>query len=102
MRKYGLVIDTEAIGKGMYNLIEERGQDAIVAFGMLPAEVMEMLERLIREKVINTAAGQYGLQSDEIELYVDEKKIKEIVNDITHQVCVEIYRAASAAGKMMV
>ena len=105
----GLKVNTDAIGEGIYRIICQQGQEAIVAFGMIPVEFIEVLEKQLREKIIALAAKQHEATPPDFEsvlnqhhLKVDEKLIKETMAPIVHEVSIAIFRAASNAGKMMV
>jgi hypothetical protein len=90
----GLTIDARAIGAGLYRIIEQRDQAALVAFGMLPADLMEMLNGVLREKFVSLAQAQ-GKQLPEAEL-------KDLVSDTEKKVCSAIYSAAAEKGRMLV
>ena len=45
-----LNINTAAIGAGIYALICDANQEAIVAFGMIPKPFIDLLEKSLREK----------------------------------------------------
>lgn len=104
MNMHGLNVDADAIGAGLYRIIQERGQEAIVAFGMIPADLMDMVRKQLRDKVIEEAGKKVGATAQELELMgvVDDSKVSRIVRDIEHQVCLGIYKAASDAGGMVV
>jgi hypothetical protein len=90
----GLKINAAAIGAGLYDIIEQRDQAALVAFGMLPADLMNMLKQQLCDKFTTLAKAQGA------ELPADE--LKELVRDTEHQVAVAIYAEASRKGKMIV
>lgn len=102
MKINGLLIDEQNIANGLYAIICEQGQDHIVAYGMIPAEIMECLAKLLREKMIALAAAQRRMTAEEFAPYVDEAIIKDMIQKISHEVCIGIYRAAKEAGKMLV
>jgi hypothetical protein len=104
MKTNGLNVDTKAIACGLYKIICERDQAAIVAFGMLPADIMESTDKMLCEKIIAIAAKQNGISPEVLELtgLVDQTKVKKIAQEIMHEISVEIYRCASKAGKMCV
>lgn len=102
MKINGLTVDTQAIADGLYEIICEKGEDPIVAFGMIPKWIMDLTEKLVREKVIAENARLLNLTVEELTPYVDEKLLKETVRPITHEICVGIYTAAKRAGKMCV
>lgn len=97
----GLRVDAKAIGEGIYQMICDREEEALVAFGMLPSWAMEMLEKQLTDKVLEESAKQVECTVDELMPYVDKKKVKSIVDEILHAISVEIYGAASRAGKMV-
>lgn len=98
----GLKVDGEAIGAGLYAMICERDEAAIVAFGMIPSWAIDTVRPLIRQKVIELAAGQRGCTVDEVTPFINEKAVQKTVQEIEHKVCLGIYSAASRAGKMVV
>lgn len=104
MQINGLKVNTQAISEGLYRIICQQGKESIVAFGMIPAEIMECLSKLLREKIISIAAAQNNCTIQELELtgWLDENKIKEICRPIEREVCAGIYAAAKNAGKMIV
>lgn len=97
-----LKVDAQAIADGLYGIIQDQGQEAIVAFGMLPAELMAGLEKMLREKVIAISAAQAQLTVEELTPHVDQKLLAAIVQPIINDVGTGIYAAAKRAGKMIV
>lgn len=100
----GLTVNVEAIGSGIYKIICERGEESVVAFGMIPKWSMDILNKLLREKVLSEARKQANITEmtdEELAPYIDQKKLTETVNAIEHEVCIAIYQAASKAGKMV-
>ena len=102
MKINGLIVDTQAIADGLYEIICEKGEDSIVAFGMIPKWIMDQTEQLIREKVIAENARRLNLTAEELKPFVDEKLLSETVNPILHEIALGIYTAASKAGKLLV
>lgn len=103
LRINGLSIDAAAIGSGIYAMICNRDEAAIVAFGMIPKWAIDTLETALRAKIIAEAAKQVGgITPDELEPFVDAKMLADTMRPITHAVIVEIYQAASDAGAMCV
>ena len=102
-RMHGMKVDAEKIGAGLYSILCDKGEDHIVAFGMIPSWIMDALHKMLREKVMSEAAIQVGCTEQELTLMgvIDNKKVDSIVRDIEHKVCVAIYAAASKAGKMV-
>lgn len=98
----GLQVDADAIGHGMYAMICDKGDDALVAFGMIPQWCIDLMRKPLREKIISEGAKQRGLSADDVAPFVDEAAISKTMNAIEHQVVLAIYRAAKDAGKMVV
>lgn len=102
----GLNVDADAMAKGLYAIITERGEAALVAFGMLPHAVIELFEKQLGEKYEASAKEQafklFGLEVDPVLEVADQAKKKAFVRDVSHAVCVKIYGVAADAGKMMV
>lgn len=102
MNTNGLNINTAAIADGIYQIICEKGEEALVAFGMLPAPLMEMVERQMREKIIELSAKQHGLSTEDAKKFLSEEKLRATVNPIVREISCGVYAAASRAGKMCV
>ncbi len=120
MKLNGLVVDTQAIADGLYGIICHKGEESIVAFGMIPKWIIDVLEKQLREKIVRTAAEQMQFSEAEIGHLLEldklgvlttdgveaagfsEDMIRETMRPIVHEVSVGIYKAASRAGKMCV
>ncbi len=102
MRINGLKVDAQAIGNGFYEIICEQGEEAIVAFGMIPYWIIQMAEKMIREKVIALAAAQLKVSVEDFKPYVDEKLVKETVQPIIHEITLSIFTAAKNKGMLVV
>jgi hypothetical protein len=102
MRINGLSVDTQAIAEGLYDIICGKGEDSIVAFGMISKWIVDLTEKLVREKVIAETARQLNLTVEELKPYIDEKHLMETVQPIIHEICLGIYAAAAKAGKLLV
>ena len=104
MKINGLVIDTDKLGAGLYGIICEMNEEHIVAHGMIPNAIIQMAERLLREKVLALSLAQ--LECSEAEalscLKVDEDKMNATIAPIMREVSVAIFRTAKAADKMLV
>jgi len=102
----GLNVDTKAIGKGIYEIICEAGEGAIVAFGMIPKWSIDMLQKQLREKIISEAIKQLRIEdeaeADFFRAHIDEEKMAATIRPIEQEICVEIYQAAAKAGRMIV
>lgn len=120
MKVNGLNVNTEAIGEGLYRIICEKGEEAIVAFGMIPKWIMDLLEKQLREKIIRVVCEQMRFSNTETEHLLEldrlgmlmgkdvaatgfsEELLQDTMRPIIHEVSVAIYKAASNAGKMCV
>ena len=102
MKINGLNVDTRKIAEGLYDLIEQKGEAGIVAFGMIPKWIVDLLEKLLREKIISESARQVGISADELSPVVDQDKVKQMVSEISRAICIDIYAVAGERGKMLV
>ncbi len=102
MKLNNLVVDTDAIGTGLYSIICEKGEEAIVAFGMIPKWVIDLFEKQLRDKILSEAAKQVQCTPEEIAPIVDKTIVQDMVNKITRQVSIAIYAEAKRQGKMIV
>ena len=102
MKINGLTVDTPTIADGLYQIICEREEDALVAYGMLPKWIMDLTEKLFREKILAENARRLNLAVEELAPYVDGELLTEKVRPIVHAISIEIYTAAKRAGKMLV
>ncbi len=87
---YPVTVNAEKLGARFYDLICEQRKDHIVALGMLPADFMEALERMAREKIKADMP------------YLETKEQADVVKEIVRLTSVSIYKAAADAGKMRV
>ncbi len=101
MKINGLNVDTETIGAGVYQIICDRGEEAIVAFGMIPKWAIDITEREVREKIIAEAAKQHQCSVEDFQPHVSEQMLRDTVNPIMREIGSAIYSAASKAGKMI-
>lgn len=98
----GLNVDVQPLAEGVYGIICEKGDEHIVAFGMIPLWAVELFERLLREKVIAEACKRLQVTPEEAQPYLDEKLIKTIVQKISQEVTTGIFAAAKSAGRLCV
>ncbi len=47
----GLVIDERKIAEGIYGMVQDRGEEGIVGFGMIPVWIHDTLTKQLTEKV---------------------------------------------------
>lgn len=102
MKIKGLTVDAQKIANGLYDMITDRGEEAIVAFGMIPKWIIDLFEKQLREKILEIAAQQQRVTVEELKPYVSEQLIQETMRPIVHEVTLGIYTAAKRAGKMCV
>jgi len=102
MKINGLVADTRKIAEGLYDIIEEKGEAGIVAFGMIPKWTVDLLEKHVRQKVIAESARQMGVTESELAPHVDQNKVNQTVSEISRAICTDIYAVASDRGRMLV
>ena len=103
MKINGLDINTEAIGQGLFNLIEDQGDTHILAFGMLPAPLMELVSKQMKQKVLDIVYEQNGITEPLKEfLPIDHKALDKLVADVMREVASAVYKAAAKANVMIV
>ncbi len=98
----GLNVNYDAIGQGIYDMMPENDQ-AVVAFGMIPLQFMELATRLTQEKLASLECEKWLIpQNDEniqrIIKGIEPGFIKEFQRSLT----VSIFKAAKEAGRMIV
>ena len=76
MNTNGLIVDVQPIADGIYEMICDAGQEAIVAFGMIPVEFVRLLETQLRTKIIEIEAQRMQVSVADIEPFVVEAQIK--------------------------
>ncbi len=90
-----------AIGQGIYDMLSEEHK-AIVSFGMIPLEIIELFESNYKKVLVEKWCAKQGLTVDDFITDLTEEIPQEMVNDATHKVTIEIFTAAQKAGKMLV
>lgn len=98
----GVSVNAEAIGAGLYGMIADKGEEAIVAFGMLPKWAMDMAETAVRQKIISIAAEQVGCSPRDVLPFIGETELSAIVNPIMKEIACAILKAAADKGKLLV
>lgn len=91
----------KAIGQGLYDMMTDYDK-AVVAFGMVPLEIMELFEKQYKKVVIEKWCAKYDMIPDDFDYDLEKEIPQEQINEASRQVTIEIYEAASRAGKMMV
>ena len=103
MKINGLKVDTRQIAAGLYDIICEHGESHIVAFGMIPKWIMDLLAVQLRNKINSIVEAQQQVTIEEISRYFNVKpEIEKIVQAIVRQVCTDIYGVAKKCGGMVV
>jgi len=97
-----MTVDAGKIGAGLYGLIQDKGEEAIVAFGMIPSWVVESLEQQLRRLIVERQAHHLQMATEDLQPYVDEASIAEFIRPIVHECIIGIYDAAKAAGLLAV
>lgn len=102
MKVNGLKVDAQAIANGLYGIIQDKGEEAIVAFGMIPKWVIDMTEKMLREKIISEAAKQACCSPEELKPIVDQSIVDGMVREIMHEITLGIYQAAKDHNALLV
>jgi len=74
---------------------------AALAFGMLPAPLMEMCETQIKEKLQREACRHYEMDPTEKNLDMIEPEKKQVA-EIMHEISLALYRVASEEKLLVV
>lgn len=96
-----LNVDADAIGRGLYGIICDKGESALVSFGMIPKWIMDIAEKMVREKIVSEAAKQVCCSPEELAPIVDKAIVDDMTNKIMRQIGTSIYKAASEQGQMI-
>jgi hypothetical protein len=73
-----VIVDTEKLSKGIYQLHVDEGCLTPLKFGLLDAKIMETLERQLTERFREEWKGHYEVHSEQINLFH-----KAVVKEIT-------------------
>lgn len=87
MKAYGLNVESQKIADGLYEIICDKGEEAIVAFGMIPKWIIDMAERMVVEKIAPMVPAEHR-----------DAARRQIIKEISSG----IYTAAANRGKMLV
>lgn len=96
MKISGLNVDVDAIAKGVFDMIVDRGDRVILEHGMLPADIMNVLDGQMRDRFIRIAAVQHGIPYELAVKCVDEKKIGEVKGPVIRAISAGILGLAKA------
>lgn len=86
-------VDTDGLSKGLWQLIKDNGDTACVAYGMLPAKLMELANRLLKEKIPDKYLDRDTLET------IDGKALRVT---ILHNVSCKILEYAKNEGVLIV
>jgi len=90
VRQYGpLVVDIGSLGAGVLAMATEHKDSACLALGMMPAAIMEILERQLKEKIPDAYYWRDGGPNVDDRVHDDGAEIRE---SITRDVVVYILR----------
>ena len=103
--------DYKKIAKGIYEILldmESKGDDTYLgalAFGMLPAPIMQMAEDQFLDKLAGENLQRQGYTAiGEPHLFTESKRVIKIkhASEFNHQLGLALYRVASDVGLMVV
>lgn len=89
----GFTVDVEKLSRGLYAMCKSHPDSACMSLGMLPAEIMQVFDKMLKEKI----PDQY-LHCDTLEVYSGKDTRKEI----THLVSCNVIKYASEEGLCIV
>ena len=90
----GFKIQLEPLARGIYEMCRSHPDSACMCLGMLPADIMTLLDKLLKEKIPDT----YIVDHDALNP-IDGKSYR---SDLTHQIVCKILDFASADNILMV
>ena len=96
-------IDIKPLARGFYDMIDELPEcyTNAIAFGMLPAPLMEMIERNIKDKMLELCCKSYGMAPTD-----DNKSFFVLpphkLADLNRAISVEILHVANEKGVLFV
>lgn len=105
MKIQGIEVNAEAIGAGLLRMVDDLGDSypAALRLGMLPAPLMQLLERTLGEKFEEIARNEanklmramFGPDAELVKGSVaDDAKKKAFVREASHQVALAMYAGA--------
>lgn len=96
MKKPGFDINTDKIAEGILGMIRRHPDGACMTLGMFPADIMDCLERVLKEKI----PDHYLHVNDRNPL--QEIDGKEVRREVTRAVCSRVLALASESGLCIV
>ena len=89
------------IGKGLYKMLTEEDQ-AVVAFGMIPLEVMECAVKHYKRRLAELTCQKYEIELDpDVVQHFAECVRPDIITSFEKDVTLGMFEAATNAGKMI-
>jgi hypothetical protein len=98
MKRGPFTVNVEALAAGILQIIDEHRDGACLTLGMLPADVMFTLDRLLEEKIPDTYYDPDGATLED-RIRTDGAEIR---REVSRAVSVAILRQASEQGKCLV
>ena len=89
-------INTTEIGKGLYDLMDNN-QQAAVAFGMIPKEIIDLVMDKIKKRISDILAEDLGLPAKDIYPCLKE----DFLNELEHDISLAIYGRAKELNRMI-
>lgn len=102
LNRSGIKVDAAKIGAGLYDLVCQKGDDAIVAFGMIPKWIVDILDRQLEEKIIELFAAENQIEPALAKEIICPDSLKDMVRSISKECTLAMFDAASKAGKLRV
>ena len=106
-----ITADTCRVAEGIYGMMNEDDQ-ALVAFGMLPKPITDILERQLKDKFDESFKEHSEYDPEGFDAFVTSLGLgrceeacdsrKDFVRTVSKEVCKDIYGTALRAGKMVV
>jgi hypothetical protein len=98
----GVEADFEAIARGLYAIMDAEMLSAL-AFGMLPAKLMELAEREFRYRLVRSQMKAYGVEATPENIRKWGAAVKaDVVSEFNHELAVAMLGQAKAAGQLVV
>jgi hypothetical protein len=89
-------VNCEKIGAGLYDMMDD-DLKGIVAFGMIPKEIMDFVVDCVKSKIGKDCAEKFDLDPKEIEKAIS----KDFINKFEREVTIAIFNRANELGKMI-
>lgn len=95
LRTAPFTMDAGAIARGLLDLFDENEKIAL-RFGMLPAQKMEIVQKMMREKFLENATSKEGdlftvIYDDGTRRQIVEFSMKKLVSEAVHEISLALY-----------